>query len=209
MTVLAIAAISMVSLACACRAAEATDPLEELARRLTGSFSSAAQAAADTSYFDIRLHVLPIWPDDRSCRWLYVEQATAAALERPYRQRVYRLTAREDGSLVSEVFELADPARFAGAWRSEAPLSEVSPDSLLPRAGCDVVVRLVDDVFSGGTEGSGCASSLRGASYATSEVRLFPDHLETWDRGFDAEDKQVWGATQGPYIFRRVDEPKE
>jgi hypothetical protein len=28
----------------------------------------------------------------------------------------------------------------------------------------------------------------------------------TWDRGFDAEGKQVWGATAGGYIFRRVDE---
>ena len=25
-----------------------------------------------------------------------------------------------------------------------------------------------------------------------------------WDRGFDAEGRQVWGAVAGPYVFERV-----
>ena len=60
-------------------------------------------------------------------------------------------------------------------------------------------------VFYGGTVGTGCASTLRGAAYATSEVELFPDRLETWDRGYDAGGAQAWGATGSGYVFDRVD----
>jgi hypothetical protein len=30
------------------------------------------------------------------------------------------------------------------------------------------------------------------------------DGLKTWDRGYDKEDHQVWGAVSGGYIFKRV-----
>ncbi|MEY2746457.1 MAG: CpeT/CpcT family, partial [Planctomycetota bacterium] len=26
----------------------------------------------------------------------------------------------------------------------------------------------------------------------------------SWDRGFDAAGKQVWGSTKGPYLFERL-----
>jgi hypothetical protein len=32
-------------------------------------------------------------------------------------------------------------------------------------------------------------------------VVLTPTGMETWDRGFDAANRQVWGATKGPYRF--------
>jgi hypothetical protein len=28
--------------------------------------------------------------------------------------------------------------------------------------------------------------------------------MESWDRGFDAQGNQVWGATKGPYVFDKV-----
>ena len=40
-------------------------------------------------------------------------------------------------------------------------------------------------------------STLRGASSATSEVEVHPDRVVSWDRGFDAERKHVWGAEKG------------
>jgi hypothetical protein len=27
--------------------------------------------------------------------------------------------------------------------------------------------------------------------------------MTSWDRGFDAQDRQVWGATKGAYLFRK------
>jgi len=58
--------------------------------------------------------------------------------------------------------------------------------------------------FVGGTEGKGCASDLRRATYATSEVVVKLDHLTSWDRGFDKSDRQVWGAEKGGYVFLKL-----
>ncbi|HRW89883.1 MAG TPA: CpcT/CpeT family chromophore lyase, partial [Flavobacteriales bacterium] len=63
--------------------------LAELASWMTGSFSSAAQAEADTNYYAIELEMARIWPERTDGVWLYVEQAVAAKKEKPYRQRVY------------------------------------------------------------------------------------------------------------------------
>jgi hypothetical protein len=179
--------------------------LDDVCRLLSGVFSSEAQARRDTSFFDIRLRMAPIWTARADGRWLYVEQATAAAQARPYRQRVYRVTGPDaGGALRSEVFALPGPRRFAGAWRREEPLRELTPDSLLAREGCAVVLRrAADGTFAGGTEGHGCASDLRGAAHATSEVTVGPGGLVSWDRGFAADGTQAWGATQGGYVFAR------
>jgi CpeT protein len=179
--------------------------LDQLVAWMTGLFSSAHQAAADTNYFDIRLRMAPIWTSRTDGRWLYVEQAVVTALERPYRQRVYRVTGPDaGGAFSSEVYALPGPRRFAGAWRQPEPLKQLTPDSLLAREGCAVVLRRAPDgSFTGGTEGHGCASDLRGAAYATSEVTVGPDGLVSWDRGFASDGTQAWGATGGGYVFER------
>lgn len=171
---------------------------------LVGRFDSAEQAQADPDHYaNIRLHMAVIWPDRKDGPWLYVEQAAARTSQKPYRQRVYRLLRKGD-RLVSEVYELpGDPLRFAGAGFDPSKVADLAPAQLSHKVGCDVVLSPVEDGFIGGTVGSGCASALLGASYATSEVRIYRDRLETWDRGYDKDGKQVWGAEKGPYVFRR------
>ena len=170
---------------------------------LSGSFSSAAQAARDASYFDVRLHVVPIWTTRTDGPWLYVEQALGTQLDKPYRQRVYQLRALGGGRLESRVFELPQPEAAVGAWRSGASFPLADPTSLLPREGCVVVLRDEGERFVGSTNGKDCSSSLRGASYATSEVTLDANAIHSWDRGYDSAGQQVWGATGGAYEFVR------
>lgn len=177
-----------------------------LATWMTGSFSSAEQAAADTNYFDIRLRMARMWEGRDDGVWLYVEQASAVRLERPYRQRVYRLTASGE-TLRSEVFLLPDPLRFAGAWRNVAVLDGLTPDSLIAREGCSILLKRTGPrSFAGSTAGNGCPSELRGARYATSAVTISDTGMMSWDRGFDADGKQVWGAETGGYMFRKIRE---
>lgn len=170
---------------------------------MTGSFSSAAQAGADPAYFDVRLHIVPIWTDRPDGPWLYVEQAMAATPEAPYRQRIYRLVDHGRGVVESIVFVLpGDPLAYAGACRNPASLNAVDPTLLLPRMGCSVLLAPAgNERFVGSTRGTECLSDLRGAAYATSEVTLTPGLLESWDRGYDAKGQQVWGARTGPYQF--------
>lgn len=189
-------------------AAPGVEPgLPQLAGWMTGSFSSALQAAADSEYFDIRLRMTPIWGGRTDGPWLYVEQAVATSLDKPYRQRVYHLVEPSPGRYVSEVFELpGDPLRFAGAWKCDSLLAGLTPEALELRQGCGVHLRwnAEQQAYEGRTPGEGCLSTLKGAAYATSEVRIGADGLVSWDRGWDEHGLQVWGAVQGGYQFRRA-----
>ncbi|HMS32960.1 MAG TPA: chromophore lyase CpcT/CpeT [Ignavibacteria bacterium] len=179
--------------------------INKLVTMMEGSFSSEEQSKNDSDYYDIRLHMKRVWPEISSAYYLYVEQAVASAQDKPYRQRVYRITTTYEGRFESAVFTIKDPLRFAGEWKKENPLSELTPDSLTAREGCSVILTLMtNEYYEGSTEGNNCESDLRGAKYATSEVRIYKDEIISWDRGYDSEGNQVWGAEKGGYVFKRV-----
>ncbi len=182
--------------------------IAEVRANLIGSFDSTAQAEADPEYFAITLHMAEVWKERTDGPWIYVEQARAELADKPYRQRVYRLSALPGGRVQSEVFELPGTMdevvkNYAGAWKLERPLSGLSPEKLVSRQGCAITLKRDEKTgaWIGSTDGNSCLSTLRGAAYATSEVTMTRTMLQSWDRGFDASGKQVWGATKGPYVF--------
>lgn len=193
--------------ACRAPAPDAQRPSRILAGWMAGSFTSAEQhAAAAADFFDIRLTMAPVWTERTDGPWLYVEQAVATAIDRPYRQRLYHLVDQTDGSVRSDVYTLpGDPMAWAGAHASPQRFDSMTPDQLQLRSGCSIVLRRVDErTWAGSTEGNGCASERSGAAYATAEVTLTEQGMATLDRGFDAAGKQVWGSTKGPYRFVKV-----
>jgi hypothetical protein len=180
------------------------DPLAHAASLMTGHFDSSEQARTTPGYLDITLSMQPLWPGrDPGVHWLYVEQATAEAPDKPYRQRVYRLSMNDAGDVVSEVFLLAEPDRYIRGWETGA-LAALTEDKLERRPGCEVYLQPVAGGFRGATRGQACESTLRGARWASAEVELDAMGMSSWDRGFDGEGKQVWGAMSGPYRFRRL-----
>ena len=189
------------------QAAESKGSLEELTGFMVGSFSSGEQASQDPKHFlDIRLEVVRIWKERKDGVWLYVEQAAAESLAKPYRQRVYRLTLLPDGRFRSEIYSFkADPLKHAGAWKQVAPLGVLSSEDLESRKGCAVLL-MADGKggYAGATHAQDCESVLRGAAYATTEVRVDGRGMVSWDRGYDSAGKQVWGATEGGYRFKRL-----
>ena len=188
-------------------ASASEDRLLTLRTYLCGFHSSEAQAARDGAFYHITLHTTPMWTWRDDGPWLYVEQAVAETPDKPYRQRVYKLERTNDGGFWSRVFVIPQAASYAGGWKSGSPLSELSPSDLEERVGCAITLEWDDQrkVFVGSTSGTGCASELAGAAYATSSVTIESDRMLTWDRGFDATGQQVWGATDGGYEFLRVD----
>ncbi len=176
------------------------DPAAEVAAWMAGHYDSRDQAAADPTYFPIALSMVPIWTERRDGHWLYVEQAMADTPEKPYRQRVYRVSAGADGEVLSAVFTIEQPTRFVQGWRNGA-LDSLTQAMLQPREGCTVALRRAPDGWRGATRGTACASDLRGAAYATAEVTLDATQMRSWDRGYAADGKQVWGANAGPYVF--------
>jgi len=204
----------------ACASSRQRDPspsgapsaLAELADWMTGGFSSREQAEADPDNFrDVRLHMARIWPDRSDGPWLYVEQAMASTLDQPYRQRVYQLSAEPGGVFRSRVYRFRDESpealrALAGAWRVQSPLAGLGPADLTPLEGCDILMtRAGDASFVGATACTGCSSTRAGAAYTTAEVTITPESLTSWDRGFDASGRQVWGATAGGYRFIKID----
>ena len=188
------------------RAAAEPTALERLATCLTGTFSSADQARGDQNFHDVTLHVIAIWSDRSDGPWLYVEQALPDAPDHPFRQCIYQLAARPDGAVQFRVLDLPDPIAATNAWKDPARLAKLTPADLTAHEGGSVVLRLQPDgSFKGGTEGKGTASSLRGASYATTELTVTAKETVIWERAYNASDVQVWGSLHGGYVFRRVE----
>ncbi|MEB3198571.1 MAG: chromophore lyase CpcT/CpeT [Candidatus Sericytochromatia bacterium] len=178
--------------------------LNALANKMIGVYDSKDQALADPeNYRDVTLHMVRVWPERKDGPWLYIEQALSKQVQLPYRQRVYRLLPRTDGRVASEVYTLPEPVlKYAGAWRQANPLGDLKPADLTPRTGCAVVLRQTSPgIWAGGTVGRECPSELYGAAYATSEVVVSGSTLKSWDRGYDANGEQVWGAEKGGYVF--------
>lgn len=178
--------------------------LEELTSWMTGNFSSEAQATRDSDYFAISLIMTPIWEERYPGQhWLYVEQAMASRLDKPYRQRIYQVEALSDGSFRSAVYTLPDPEAAIGKSTDSSFFDAWEPEDLDLRDGCAVYLSYQAGVYTGSTRGHGCASNLRGAAYASSRVSISLEGIVSWDQGFDPSGAQVWGAEKGGYEFIR------
>lgn len=188
---------------CSCLTCNSNDAdFKRLTTWMTGSFGSEAQSKKDPEFFDIRLEMAQVWPERTDGYWLYVEQAVATALDKPYRQRVYRVTRLDKDTFESAVFELEEPLQYAGEWKKPNPLATLTPDDLIIREGASIYLKKTkDDTYEGSTRDKECKSNFRGASYATSEVSISAKGIYSWDRGFNDKDEQVWGAVKGGYIF--------
>lgn len=176
--------------------------LSTLVAWMTGDFSSQAQSLRDSDFYDIRLHIHPIWPADKANHWLYVEQATASAENKPYRQRIYKVERDGASGFKSIVYTLPDPPKWVGGHKNPPMFDQLKPADLSRREGCTVFLeKQKDGSFAGATKGEGCESSIRGAKYASSKVTVTEKMLRSWDQGFNEKGEQVWGAEKGGYEF--------
>lgn len=182
-------------------AAGSDKALEELLALMQGNFSSEQQAKADTNYFNIHLVMTPIWADRTDGKWLYVEQAVATKLDKPYRQRVYHLQHPATDTFTSDIYTIKDALAYAGLSTDNNKRSKLTFNAIELKEGCTVTLVKKQGIYTGGTTADHCPSDLRGAKYATTKIVLKAGELVSWDQGFDAAGKQVWGATQGGYIF--------
>lgn len=171
---------------------------------MTGSFTSAKQAATDTAYLDISLEMARIWENQDAGCWVYVEQAVTTAKNKPYRQRVYQLQIIDDSIFSSTVYSLPKASRFVGAYTDSVGMGALTPDSLTLLSGCDLRLVFDGEIFSGKTGDSSCSNNWGDAAYATSRVIVSANQMKSWDQGWNQAGEQVWGAEKGPYIFDKI-----
>jgi hypothetical protein len=176
--------------------------LEKFLQLMAGKYNSQAQSIADTNYFNISLVMTPIWKDRTDGKWLYVEQAMASKLDKPYRQRVYHLQHPSSNVYTSDIYTIKDAMSFAGAQNDDTKMQKLSFDKIELKEGCTVTLTANgNNEYIGGTTLDHCLSDLRGAKYATTKITMKRGELVSWDQGFDASGKQVWGAEKAGYIF--------
>lgn len=186
--------------------AAAVDRAAEVASLLQGRYDNVDQPDKDASHSTVLVTVVPVLDDRSDGDWLYVEQAMSLKPDRPYAQRVYRVHDGEAGEVLAEVFTIDKPGRFVQGWEGDK-LAALDHAALRPLPGCTLHLRAEGGAWRGATQGKACESKRGGASYATSEVTIDADGMRTWDRGYTAADKEVWGA-KAPYSFtRRSDRP--
>jgi hypothetical protein len=173
--------------------------LELLVAIMQGSYTSEKQAIEDKEYFNISLRMIPIWKYRGN--YLYVEQAMFEKQESPYRVRIYKVYQRGN-EFISEIYTLKNEKEWIGKWQTPEAFDALSEKEIELKPGCEVILRKqTDGNFVGQTGNKTCSSELRGASYASSIVTVTPTQIISWDQGFDKEDKQVWGAVKGGYVF--------
>lgn len=171
---------------------------------MEGSFSSEEQAQLDSAYFNIDLHMRRIWDDNMLGLWLYVEQAAASSKDKPYRQRIYLLRQISPSSFSSTIYKFPNPELYVGGHLSPEKFDDMTPEDLDELEGCELILEYSNNSFIGSTEKGKCLNSWGEATYATSEVEIYPDYMVSWDRGWNDADEHVWGAEKGGYKFVKI-----
>ena len=181
------------------------DHFDYLFQCMQGEFSSEEQSKNDSDYFHIRLRMIPVWQKEANVFYLYVEQSMATNTDKPYRQRFYKVVKNDDNHYTSHIYMVSNPARFTGKDRNDPIFNRITADSLQLKDGCEVYLTYnpATKTFEGSTRDKTCPSDRSGAAYATAKVVLSESEMRSWDQGWNAEGKQVWGATKGGYIFKK------
>lgn len=178
-------------------------PEEELYSYLDGTFTSERQSEEDSSYYDVTLNFTPIWKEKEGL-WVYAEQALSDAIQRPYTQKIYKISRGEEGRTIMKPYEIKEPKDFHGGWLDPSIFESLSPEAISPLPGCIIYFNKEENKFVGKTEGKNCESTTTGSKYLTSHFTVFPDKLISWSRGYSSDDTLVWGKTEGGYVLEKV-----
>ncbi|MEM9091780.1 MAG: chromophore lyase CpcT/CpeT [Cyanobacteria bacterium P01_F01_bin.53] len=196
--------------------------VEAVAAHLEGVMDTTAQADNNPDFVGVqmttcRITVMPSITDDSTepgsrgdvaagaaassdSIYLYQEQALSENVAEPYRQRFLHILPGDNHRIDSRTFKPDDPEQYVDLCDQSAPVAAATD---LGEHVCTVSLRAsAIGGFVGSTPAEGCPASLRGAVRITNVVVLHAAGMDTWDRGFDADGNQLWGAKEIPYQYR-------
>ncbi|MBW4694649.1 MAG: chromophore lyase CpcT/CpeT [Lyngbya sp. HA4199-MV5] len=183
--------------------------VEAVAARLEGVMSTAVQSKINAKISNVRMTTCRVMvtvgngASQSKTIVLYQEQALAKELTNPYRQRFLELSASPiSQSVRSRSFKPAKPAAWVNFCNKAANDRAVNAQDI-GSVVCNVFLRPSGNNYVGNTPADGCPANVRGAVRIKNHIVLQPDGMNTWDQGFDAAGKQVWGAKAEAYQFRR------
>jgi uncharacterized protein YchJ len=185
-----------------------------LGQTLAGEFTNRAQALAEpTWYVHLRIWMRPV-PLFSADSWvLFIEQASAAFAQPPYRQRVLRLR-HQAGNLTAQYYALKSPSQFQGAAQNAQQLQQMQESDLLELAGSTLWVTIQETPeavrFEARHQGEELCQftiadetkwvQLGFDAIAPSPRMVQPAQFWMYDKGIDPETgKALWGALSGPF----------
>ncbi|XP_068644367.1 chromophore lyase CRL, chloroplastic [Aristolochia californica] len=184
-----------------------------VAEALSGEKFSREQAARDPdNYFNLRMLTCPATMMVDGSRVLYFEQAFWRTPQKPFRQRFYMVKpCPKEMKCDVEVssFAINDAEEYKNFCdrpndqrpQPEEVLGDIAEHlTSIHLSRCERGKRCL---YEGSTPPGGFPNSWNGATYCTSELAILKNNeVHTWDRGYDEEGSQVWGAKEGPYEFK-------
>ncbi|MGA7933550.1 MAG: chromophore lyase CpcT/CpeT [Kovacikia sp.] len=189
-----------------------------MASRLEGIMDTSAQAVANPKAPQVRMTTCRVTVANAVPRSqgssgetvvLYQEQALFRDLTKPYRQRFLQISpSLYSQSVRSRSFKPANPSLWTGFCNKPAADRVLQPKDLGSPV-CDVFLKRSGQDYIGNTPVNGCLANFRGAVRITNHIELSTTGMDTWDRGFDANGKQVWGAKAESYQYRRINPQAE
>lgn len=183
--------------------------LENVASHLVGVMDRTAQVATNPEAVNVQMTTCKVNLPQANHIFLYQEQALTRNLDQPYRQRFLHLRPSVDGQAIeSRAYKPQNP----DAWISFCNRPQAQRTVQLADLGegvCSVFLTPVEGGYRGITQAGGCPANVRGASYITNTILLHETGMDTWDRGYDADWQQVWGADSEPYEFRWQSSPPQ
>jgi hypothetical protein len=187
---------------------ETNQSVAAIAEHLEGIMDTSAQAIANPKKARVRMTTCRVElakSIDPDTIYLYQEQALAASLDTPYRQRFVALSSVPHNSeaVISRSYKPLEPKTQIGLC--DRPDSErIISQKALGKFVCTVFLKPLLTVYIGQTQPGGCPSNYRGAVKITNQIILHDRGMDTWDRGFDASGNQIWGAREDGYEFRWI-----
>jgi len=182
-------------------------PLEILASFLPGTYESIPQDAKSGASAKVTLRIVRLWPERSGEFWFYEEFENAGEEGRPFLQRLVRIGMTGEETMLRVEYGLpGEASRFAGAWRNPGTaFAGVDPKGLREVPDCrqDVAVQNLI-AYAGGTIGKACRARVPPGAYEVSDFLLTATSLRTWNRGYDAAGKIVWGSSAGPLQLNRI-----
>lgn len=181
--------------------------IDDVVEHLTRTMDTSAQAERDPRFVGVQIITCPVKIDGLTSTqegiYLYQEQALTERIGSPYRQRFIQIALSEDATRVeARTFKPSQPENWTGfCQQSESTVNANQLGNLV----CIVSLRPSSLGYVGSTPTEGCPVNLRGAIRLTNTIVLHQDGMDTWDRGFDLNGVQVWGARAEPYQYRWLD----
>jgi len=184
-----------------------------LADYMAGEFENKAQAIADPAwYVHLRLwqQLIALFQEDSIT--LFAEQANALYLDKPYRPRLMRMQAREDGKIQVQYYIPKDITAVCGAGANPDRLQQFTADQFELLPGCLLIVtwnQLNSNSYhfkAAIPPDTKCCFTYQGN---TQQVNLgfeaTPEDFLSYDKGIDTNTAAAkWGAIMGAYRFKKL-----